>query len=125
MEILQGLLAFTDFAANPDENRLMIRHDNVLLPTNKEIARAIFRDMGIYAAIDAAKAKYGKDWRDHLVPEFIPLSVIEEATAISVELMAHAIAEIGNRMLGEQVFETQPIDSWVSPFLPYASSFQS
>ena len=122
-EIVDGYLLFTDFAANPDEDRLMIRYRDLLLPTNKEIARAIFRDMGIYAAIDAAKAKYGGDWRDHLVPEFIALSVIEEATKISVELMAYAIAEVGNRMLGD-VFDTQPITNWVGPFLPYASRFQ-
>jgi len=46
---------------------------------------------------------------------------IEEATRQSVWMMAQAIGLVGNRLLGQNVFEARPIDEWVDPFLPYAS----
>jgi len=116
-------LAFADFACTMDENRLMLLHDGWLIPTNKEIQRAIFRDYGVYAAIDEAKTKYGDDWLGHLY-EFINRSVIEDATHESIWMMEQAIGEVANRLLGVDVFQADPIDSWVGPFMPYGSRLQ-
>lgn len=118
--VVHGIPIFADFACNPDENRLMIPSDGILLPTNKEVQRAIFRSKGIYAAIDETKKRHGDNWREHL-HEFIDLGTISEAANISVELMQPSIAEIANRLLEQTVFEVPPIVKWAGPFLPYAS----
>lgn len=124
-----GASVFTDFACTVDENRLMLRHEVDgtihLLPSNKEIQRAIFREAGIYAAIDDAKAAHGDEWREHLVRDgYVTKQELRDATDRSVELMGQAIATVGNRLLGKEVFDAQPVERWAPAFLPYASREQ-
>lgn len=122
--VVNGIPRFTDIARSIDENRIMLPYldgqRKLLLPTNKEIARAKYRELGVYAAVAKAKARYGEKWRDHLL-EFIKLEVIEQATAISVELMGYALAKVANMMLGQDRFVEQPIHLWAPEFVPYAS----
>lgn len=123
--VVSGYPCFTDFACGPDENRLMLRwrgHDGRvwLIPTNKEIQRAVFRFHGIYQAKEFAQKRWGDDWLAHL-DLVIRKGSIEKATAESVWMMEQAIATVGNLLLGQTVFEAEPIESWVGPFLPYAS----
>ena len=42
----------------------------------------------------------------------------------SCNLMAYAVSEVGNRLLGKRVFDAKPLDSWVGEFLPYASKIE-
>jgi len=122
--VVDGFPAFTDFFCTIDENRLMLPYQDserrLLLPTNKEIQRAKFRAYGVYSAIAKAKAQYGEKWRDHLL-EYTTMDVLTTATNESVELMGLALAEVANRILDADIFETQPIESWAGEFLPYAS----
>ncbi len=117
----------TDFACTPDENRLMLVYEQdsieYLIPANKEIQRAWFRQKGVYAAVDKAKESYGDSWRAHLL-EFIDKATIEDAAHESCELMGDAIKTVANLMLGTNVFDAKPVQDWVGPFLPYASRVQ-
>lgn len=126
--VVNGYPQFTDFACTIDENRLMIAvtvGDTVyLIATNKEIQRAIFRALGIYAAKEAAMRDHGGVWLDYL-GQYVSDAQIAEATTQSVWMMEQAVGEVANRLLGRNVFEARPIDEWVSPFLPYASILQS
>ncbi len=115
---------FGDFACTVDENRLAIpytRDDiNYLIPANKEIQRAVFRALGIYAAKDAATRDHGDEWL-HYINQYVTDAKIEEATRQSVWMMEQAIGTVGNRLLGRNIFEARPVEEWVEPFLPYAS----
>lgn len=128
--VVDGQPRYADFACTADENRLMLRHQPVatgtvfLIPSNKEVQRAKFREEGVYAAIGQAKATHGDAWRDHLY-EFVSEQVVVEATHQSVEMMAHAIGLVGNRLLGVDIFPAEPLESWVESFLPYASVLQA
>lgn len=122
--VVDGVPMFADFACTMDENRLMLPWKGRLIPSNKEIQRAIFRARGIYSAIERAKGDYGDDWLSHLY-DYITRATIEEATAESVSMMGDAIAEVSNRLLGQDVFAANPISTWVGPFMPYASVVQT
>jgi phosphoribosylaminoimidazole-succinocarboxamide synthase len=117
----------TDFACTVDENRLMIRYARggiiYLIPSNKEIQRAVFRARGIYNAIEQAKKIDKEKWKEHLF-KFTTKQAVEEATRESIYLMENAIGVVGNRTLGRNVFDAKPIDTWVEGFLPYASRVQ-
>ncbi|MBU1111389.1 MAG: phosphoribosylaminoimidazolesuccinocarboxamide synthase [archaeon] len=126
-----GMPIVTDFACTPDENRLMIvttfEGKEIAIPSNKEIQRAIFRREGIYDCIDEAKRKANRagdvgQWKGYmpaiLQQRGIDLQAVAEE---SCQLMSYAVAEVTNRILGTQVFETQPLESWVPEFAPYAS----
>lgn len=127
------MFMLADFANTPDENRLMITYQRgditYLLPTNKEIARAKFRELGIYAACDAAreeaKGKEGSsdNWRSYLF-NHTSQDQLQEATQVSLDLQMHALREVANRTFGKRVFDAAPIDTWVEGFLPYASRVQ-
>lgn len=124
--VVGGCPRFTDFANTIDENRLMVRYtaegQNWLLPTNKELQRAVFRLLGVYAAKDEATRDWGDDWRDHLISGgYITRQQLDEATAESVRLMEQAVATVGNRLLGHNVFDARPIEEWAGDLLPYAS----
>lgn len=124
----------TDFMCTPDENREMIEvvvgKETLLIPTNKEIQRAIFRAAGIYQVIDDAKVKAEAagdidTWKDYVDPLCQERNIdIREVTEHSCNLMSYAIAEVANRALGKQIFDSKPIDSWVGEFVPYASRRQ-
>lgn len=124
----------TDFACTPDENRLMITVNlggvTWAIPSNKEIQRAIFRREGVYAAVDKAKeiAKKAGDinkWKDWMLTVLENQGInLKEVTEHSCNLMAYAIAEVGNRILGKTVFDAQPVDKWVREFTPYASPIE-
>lgn len=125
----RGKPVMADFACTIDENRLMLRYtlpggQVVYVPANKEIQRAIFRRHGIYTAIGRARDKYGDDWSQHFF-EFVTQRRLEEVAAEAVWMMEQAIATICNRLLGVNVFDADPIDNWVTPFLPYASYEQA
>lgn len=117
----------TDFACTVDENRLMLRYEHGgithLLPTNKEIQRAVFRENGIYVAIEEAKKIDAEKWKPHL-SKFTTHEKLVEATRHSVELMSSAIGTMGNLALGKKVFDAKPLDEWAPAFLPYASREQ-
>jgi len=127
--------AITDFANNVDENRVMIEYTGPkgviwLIPSNKEIQRAAFRQAGVYAAIDEAKEtaqKAGKEeeWKNY-VPAILQARHIDirEVTKHSCDLMAYAVAEVANRILERNIFETAPMERWVPDFLPYASRME-
>lgn len=130
--VAAGCPLFGDFACTVDENRLMLIYleketeEAWLIPSNKEIQRAVFRARGIYAARDRAKERYGDEWHGHLY-EFIDKSVVEEATRDSINMMASAIGTVGNKLLGANgspIFSAKPIGDWVAPFLPYASKLE-
>ena len=124
----------TDFMCTPDENRLMLEvevcGENLLIPTNKEIQRAIFRAAGIYEVIDDAKvlaegAGNVDAWKDYVDQLCEKRNIdIREVTEHSCNMMSYAIAEVANRALGKTVFDAKPIDSWVGEFVPYASRRQ-
>lgn len=128
--VVNGFPVFTDFACTPDENRLMLRYTppgssrTVLVPTNKEIMRAVFRARGIYAAKETAQRDHGDAWLDHL-GQYVSDATIEDATQESIWMMEQAISIVGNCLLGREVFEVRPIEEWVEPFLPYASVEQT
>lgn len=124
----------TDFACTVDENRLMIEADvdgvRWAIPSNKEVQRAVFRQAGVYAAINEAKSR-AKDagnvdgWRDYMPAVLAERKVdLREVTRHSCSLMGNAIGEVANRMLGKRVFDAPAIDSWVRDFLPYASKVE-
>ncbi|HLD05576.1 MAG TPA: hypothetical protein VJG90_07685, partial [Candidatus Nanoarchaeia archaeon] len=126
--VAAGCPVFGDFACTVDENRLMLPYMEGesgiwLIPSNKEIQRAVFRAGGIYTARDQAKERHGDDWHSHLY-EFIDRRVVEEATRDSIDMMAAAIGTVGNKLLGHKVFEARPLQEWVGPFLPYASKLE-
>jgi phosphoribosylaminoimidazole-succinocarboxamide synthase len=123
-----------DFCCTVDENRLMleVEVDGVrwAIPSNKEIQRAIFRQEGVYAAINEAKRRAtsggNKDsWREYM-PAVLQEKNIDLAaiTEHSCNLMSNAIGEVANRMLGKPVFDAPPMESWVRGFLPYASKIE-
>lgn len=124
----------TDFACNPDENRLMLRTivDGVewLIPSNKEIQRAVFTKEGVDVAIAEAKktaetAGSIDRWRDYLPNALNDHNIdITAVSEHSCNLMAYAIAEVGNRMLGRTVFDAKPLDNWIGEFVPYASKLE-
>jgi|GEM_PF-2290234 len=131
-------LYLADFANTPDENRLMITYEKdgitYMIPANKEIARAKFRELGIYAACDAAKAeavhKEGSadNWRAYIF-NHTTKEKLAEATQVSTDLQMYALREVANRtfrdLAGKDVFTpTVSIDTWVDGFLPYASRVQ-
>jgi hypothetical protein len=122
--VTEGKPIFTDFACTVDENRLMLEYEQnstvFLVPSNKEIQRAIFRKSGIYAAIVTAKQQHGNDWLGH-INSYATDAQIADATKESIWMMEQAIATVGNKLLGRNVFEAKPLESWVESFLPYAS----
>lgn len=117
----------TDFACTVDENRQMLRYEHngvvYLLPTNKEIQRAVFRENGIYVAIEEAKKIDAEKWKPHLL-KFTTHEKLVDATRHSVELMSGAIGTMGNLALGKNIFDAKPLDTWAPAFLPYASREQ-
>ncbi len=124
----------TDFACNVDENRLMIEVEvdgvKLAIPSNKEIQRAIFTREGIDVAIYEAKTKAKTagnidDWKAYMPKVLDERGIdISAVTEHSCNLMADAIGEVANRILGKKVFDAKPIDSWVGEFIPYASQIQ-
>lgn len=124
-----GKPLFTDFACTPDENRLMLQYTRpdgqiCYIPVNKEIMRAVFRVHGIYTAIERSRSKYGALWAGHL-SEFVSQQRLAEVLEEAIWMMEQAMATIGNKLLGVDVFDADPIDNWVGPFLPYASLAQA
>jgi hypothetical protein len=130
----QGKPFVADFACTVDENRLMIETnvDGVewAIPSNKEIQRAIFRREGIYAAVSEAKrrAEAGGDkdkWKGYVPAVLAERKIDIKAVAEhSCNLMAYAISEVGNRILGKRVFDARPVETWAREFLPYASKLE-
>jgi len=128
---LNGSPVLTDFAFTPDENRLMVttklEGERIAIPTNKEIMRAIFREEGIYSAIDEAKRRAVKEGDINSWKQFVPLVLkerrinIEEVTEHAYSLMRNAIAEVANRTLGRTIFDVSPLETWIGKFVPYAS----
>ncbi len=124
----------TDFACTPDENRLMIVINNGgvkwAIPSNKEIQRAIFTEAGVDVAIAEAKEKAKAAGDESTWKNYVPKALddhnidLRAVSDYSCNLMAYAIAEVGNRLLGKRVFDAKPLDSWVSGFLPYASKVE-
>ena len=136
----------TDFACTVDENRLMLilTEDAAIadaqkllavkeewaIPSNKEIQRAIFRQAGVYAAINEAKKNATDDgrgdwWRDYMPAVLKHRNIdLQAVTEHSCNLMASAIGEVTNRLLGKKVFDAPPISSWAKDFLPYASKVE-
>ena len=140
----------TDFACTVDENRLMLEVDVPVsgqafvkemggrlpikekwaIPSNKEIQRAIFRQEGIYSAIADAKTRAKQsgnidNWRDYMPQVLADKKIdLKEVTEHSCNLMANAIGEVANRMLGKPIFDAPPISSWAPSFLPYASKVE-
>lgn len=124
-----------DLLCTTDENRLMIitkvNGEEWAIPSNKEIQRAIFRSAGVYAAIAAARVwstnAYGDEsnWRAYL-PNTLKMKEInlQEVAEHSCNLMGNAIGEVANRILGREVFETNPLETWVEEFMPYASKIE-
>ena len=127
--ILHGFPMFTDFAVTVDENRLMIKYQPtpdspvLLIPVNKEIWRATFRLFGIYAAKDRAFHDHGDDWHQYL-DQYVSAAKIQEATEQSTWMLEQAIGAIGNLIIGQTIFDAEPVEDWVEPFLPYASVLQ-
>ncbi len=132
--IVNGVVKFADFRYSPDENRLLVSHVALapfpgtgpityMIPTNKEVQRAVFRHHGIYEAIDKAKDAHGKEWLSHIF-EFVDEKVVEEATAESIKLMDRAIVTIANRTFGPGVVDGEGIESMIDQFIPYASRVQ-
>ncbi len=117
----------TDFACTVDENREMIRYERggivYLLPTNKEVQRAVFREEGIYAAIEQAKKIDKEKWKDHIF-KFTTKEKLAAAAEKSVYMLSQAICTMGNHALSSNIFDAKPIETWVNDFLPYASRVQ-
>jgi phosphoribosylaminoimidazole-succinocarboxamide synthase len=130
----QRLPIVTDFCCTVDENRLMIpvTVDGVewLIPSNKEIQRAIFKQAGVDYAIDDAKKAASRDGKANEWLVYMPAALkernieLQSVTDYSCKLMASAVAEVGNRILGQRVFDAKPLDTWVRDFLPYASRME-
>ena len=124
--IVAGFPMFADFTCTVDENRLMIRYQATpaspvfYIPANKEIQRAIFRAEGLYAAKECAILVHGDNWLAHML-EFTTEKIIRDTAEKSVYMMEQAICTIGNMLIGQDIFPAKPIESWVEPFLPYAS----
>lgn len=124
----------TDFACTVDENRLMleVEIDGIkwAIPSNKEIQRAIFRQEGVYAAINEAKKRAAGEgnvdnWRGYMPTVLKERNIdLQAVTTHSCDLMSNAIGEVANRMLGKKVFDAPPMESWVRGFLPYASKLE-
>ena len=131
--VVLGEPSLTDFVCTPDENRLMIsvERDGItyLIPSNKEIQRAMFRAAGVYDAIDKAKLtsedKNGTtdNWRTYLF-EHTTRDTLMDVTTESCVLMSDANKEVANRLLCDTVFDVRSVEQWVGPFLPYASRMQ-
>jgi len=130
----RGMPIVTDFANTPDENRLMIviQRNGAYwaIPSNKEIQRAVFTQAGVDVAIAEAKGN-AKDtgnpdtWKDYFPDALKSHGInLEEVSDHSRNLMAYAIAEVGNRILGQRVFDAKPLDDWVGDFMPYASKIE-
>ncbi len=130
---LNGMV-LADFACTPDENRLMILHrlptgEHVLLPSNKEIQRGIGRADGVYTAIDQAKeAAVAADgnldnWRSHF-HDFMSQGDLEASVRRGEVMLSNALGEVGNRVLGETIWDVEPVKAWADDFLPYASRVQ-
>lgn len=85
----------------------------------------VFRARGVYAARDAVQHDHGNAWLDYL-GQYKGGSEqdIADAMAEAIWMMAQAIGEIGNRLLGRQIFQAHPIGEWVGSFLLYASRVQ-
>jgi len=128
--IYKGTPILTDFACTVDENRLMIEHEKdgtvFLVPTNKEIQRAMFRQAGIYVAADQAKERARQkegnadNWRGYVF-EFTTRDTLQQVSETSCQMMADAIRLVANQFLGARVFDAKPLEQWVDAFLPYAS----
>lgn len=124
----------TDFACTPDENRLMIvtNVDGVkwAIPSNKEIQRAVFTQAGVDVAIAEVKEKAKAAGDESTWKNYVPQALhdhnidLNAVSDYSCDLMAYAIAEVGNRLLGRIVFDAKPLDSWFGEFLPYASKVE-
>jgi len=129
-----GLPVVTDFLFTVDENRIMIILDHNgekwAIPSNKEIQRAIYRQNGVYAAIAEAKRRAEEDcdkdsWRAYFPTVRLERRLdIRGITEHSCKLMAYAIGEVANRVLGKNVFETRPLAEWTPEFMPYASKIE-
>ena len=124
----------TDFLCTPDENRLMIAIEiegkTWAIPSNKEVQRAVFKREGVDVAITEAKAMAEKagdagTWLDYVNERCEANGIdLQAVTDQSCGLMASAIGEVGNRMLGKKVFDAKPVDKWAEGFLPYASRIE-
>jgi phosphoribosylaminoimidazole-succinocarboxamide synthase len=124
----------TDFLCTPDENRLMIAVDidgvTWAIPSNKEVQRAVFKSEGVDVAITEAKEMAVKagdkgTWLDYVAERCEAHGIdLQAVTDRSCALMASAIGEVGNRMLGKTVFDAEPVDTWAKGFLPYASKIE-
>ncbi len=119
-----GELYFTDFRCTVDENRMGIPYGNILLPTSKEIQRAVFREHGIYAGILEAKNRHGKDWRTFLSC-YVSKDAIPNAVRESMEIMGRVIPFVANRILGKSVFNAPSLEEIARDLLPFASPLQS
>ncbi|MBU1974845.1 MAG: hypothetical protein KKG59_00400 [Nanoarchaeota archaeon] len=124
----------TDFACSPDENRLMLTIDidgvTWAIPSNKEIQRAIFKREGVDAAKYEAIQRAGKagdetQWKAYLTGVLQERGIdIREVAEHSCNLMSYAIGEVANRILGQNVFDAKPLETWVDEFLLYASKLE-
>jgi phosphoribosylaminoimidazole-succinocarboxamide synthase len=129
-----GMPVVTDFLCTPDENRLMIavEIDGITwaIPSNKEVQRAEFKSAGVDVAITEAKEMAEKagdpgKWLDYVTERCKAHKIdLQDVTDRSCALMASAIGEVGNRMLGKKVFDAQPVDTWAEEFIPYASRIE-
>lgn len=124
--VVNGIPCFTDFAWTMDEGRPMIRYQPdptgpcYLIPTSKEIGRGEFRKLGLYNRKEEAIRDHGDEWLEFIY-DYISPDEFLRATQAAIEMMAPAIAEVSNRMLGRKIFDVAPIESWVEPFLPFSS----
>lgn len=121
----------TDFAFTVDENRKMIEIDRNgvtwAIPSNKEIARALWTAAGADTAIRQAKemadkAGHPDEWRGYFKQAAKDCGIdIQAVNEQAVRLMSYAVSEIANRTLGQPVFDVPPLEQWVDEFMPYAS----
>lgn len=121
----------TDYACTVDENRLMIviehQGEKWALPSNKEIQRAVFTAAGVDSAISKAKERAKSHSRPDAWREYMQVVLAEkgidlrEVAERSCELMAYAVAEVGNRVLEKRVFDVPAVEHWKDEFMPYAS----
>lgn len=128
--IYHGQPKVTDFANSPDENRNMLRYKihgiEYMLPTNKEIGRAILREAGMYHAISQAKARAGLDgtierWRDHF-GSFISWPELMEANERACRLQSGIIQLMTNSRMGVRIFDQAPtLVDIADELIPYAS----
>ncbi|MCK4590046.1 MAG: hypothetical protein KAT77_06380 [Nanoarchaeota archaeon] len=131
----RGKPVITDFACTGDENRLMIAYEHqgqtFLIPSNKEIQRALFTEAGIDVAISGAKSTAKRKdgttdtWQNYFPVLAQQLNIdLQGVTEHSCNLMSYAMAEVTNRIAGTDVFDTKPLTEWASAFLPYASKLK-